>query len=319
MVPVRLLRFAALYKVKVDVYVGQGSALGRYSGYDYDIYCRHLILNTSEDLRSWALRFTVLESAECLNGTWRFMLASPEATEWNPTVVTIVGRMQRAYLARAGRRARGSRDVQRTEVALLFLKYALFSPVDSHQGDIRSSMGMFLCTWTCMMTPLPNSSRRYLHAVLNCGRSTFVTGHQIEVWKERLPQSCPLARCSRCCSSTRAEQRISSWNTEVHLTDAFDTRLGRWCPLLRHVDLSRSKVTDATLVAISRGCAELQSLRLSETDVTDAGLKAIGEGCRSLRAFSLWQGTEAVTDSRSRPSTWMLGTRADRHRQDLCL
>jgi hypothetical protein len=30
--------FASLYKVKFDVYVGQSSALGRYSGYDYDIY-----------------------------------------------------------------------------------------------------------------------------------------------------------------------------------------------------------------------------------------------------------------------------------------
>jgi hypothetical protein len=62
---------------------------------------------------------------------------SPEAIEWDPTVVTVVGRLEGIdSTARARRRARGSRDVQRTEVALLFLKYDLFSHVDSKQQDI---------------------------------------------------------------------------------------------------------------------------------------------------------------------------------------
>jgi hypothetical protein len=84
----------------------------------------------------WVERFVDLESAECLNGTWRSLLVSPEVTEWDPTVVTIVGRMQGAYFVRAGRRARGGRDVQRTEVALLFLKYDLFPDAHSDQGDV---------------------------------------------------------------------------------------------------------------------------------------------------------------------------------------
>jgi hypothetical protein len=126
--------------------------------------------------------------------------------------------------------------------------------------------------------------------------------------------------------------QIDSECFDVLLTDAFGTQLGRWCPLLRHVDLSGLQVTDATLVAISRDCAELQSLRLSETHVTDAGLKAIGEGCPGLRAFSLWGGTEAVTDSglvslskgcfglqaKSRRFTWVLGARVDRHCRNVC-
>jgi hypothetical protein len=124
--------FVSLYKFddpKVDVYVGQGSALGR-SGCDF-IYCRRLVLNTSEDIDFWVGRFKPVESAECLNGTWRSMLVFSRwtALEWDPSVVTIVGRKQGTYLVRAGRRARGSRDVQRTEVALLFLKYDLFSHV----------------------------------------------------------------------------------------------------------------------------------------------------------------------------------------------
>jgi F-box/leucine-rich repeat protein 2/20 len=70
-------------------------------------------------------------------------------------------------------------------------------------------------------------------------------------------------------------------------TDAFGTQLGRWCPLLRYVDLSFSKVTDATLVAISRDCAELQSLNVSKTCVSDAGLKAIARGCPLLECINV--------------------------------
>jgi hypothetical protein len=282
--------FVSLYKVKFDVYVGQSSALGRRSRYD-DIYCRRLILNTSEDLDLWMRAFVVLESAECLNGTWRSMLVSPEATEWGPTAVTIVGRKQGTYLARAGRRARGSRDVvQRTEVALLFLKYALFPLADSDQRAVSFLDGDVLVHVDMHHDVAPEFVET-LRA--RCAELRVLHLRQAVLYLSLESTAAAIASASPLLETLR----FSSWNTEVQLTDAFGAQLGRWCPLLRHVDLSHSEVPDATVVAISRGCPELQSLRLGGTCVTDAGLKAIGEGCRGLREFSLWGGTEAVTDS----------------------
>jgi hypothetical protein len=128
--------FHKFYHAKFDIYVGQSSALGRRFGYG-KICCRRLVLNTSEDLDFWMRRFVVFESIECLNGTWRSLLASRGTPlEWDPSVVTVVGRKHGTYLVRAGRRARGSRDVQRTEVALLFLSYNLFPSANGDQGDI---------------------------------------------------------------------------------------------------------------------------------------------------------------------------------------
>jgi hypothetical protein len=44
--------------------------------------------------------------------------------------------------------------------------------------------------------------------------------------------STSLCSCSRLCG------RFSWWIRDVQVTDAFGTQLGRWCPLLRRVDLS---------------------------------------------------------------------------------
>jgi hypothetical protein len=276
--------------LKSDVYVGQSSALARCCGYN-DIYCRRLILNTSEDLGLWMHDFVVLESAECLNGSWRSLLFSPEATDWDPTVVTIVGRKHGTYLARAGRRARGSRDVQRTEVALLFLRYKLFPYAGNDQqdfsflnGDVLMHLDMddegvdpkFDQTLRARCAELRSFHLRYGGSYVRL-QSTAASIASVSPLLQRLG--------------------ISTWRPRVQLTDAFGTLLGRWCPLLRHVALPGLQVTDETLAAISRDCAELQSLDLSRTHVTNAGLKAVGEGCRGLREFSLGGGTEAVTDS----------------------
>jgi hypothetical protein len=280
------------YDANFDVYAGQSRALVRYSRYGYgDISCRRLILNTSEGLDCWMRRCVVLESAECLNGTWRSLLASRwTPLEWGPTAVTIAGRKHGTCLARAGRRARGSRGVQRTEVALLFLKYDLFPQTDSDQRGFSFLDG---------------------DAVVHVDMHHDVAPEFVETLRARCAElrSCYLREGGSCLCLRRTAAnsiasaspllqrlRISSCRTKVQLTDAFGTQLGRWCPLLRHVDLSGLQVTDETLVAIARNCADLQSLRLSRTYVTDAGLKAIGEGCRGLRDFSLSGFTGAVTD-----------------------
>jgi hypothetical protein len=231
--------------------------------------------------------FVVLESAECLNGTWRSLLFSPEATDWDPAVVTIVGRKHGTYLARAGRRARGSRDVRRTEVALLFLRYKLFPYAQQDSSFLDGDVLMHLDMDDEGVHPDFVETLRARCAEL---RSSHVRQGGSYV---RLPST-----AASIASASPLLQRlgISTWRTKVQLTDAFGTQLGRWCPLLRHVDLSGLQVTDATLAAISRDCAELQSLHLSRTHVTNAGLKAVGEGCRGLREFSLGGGTEAVTD-----------------------
>jgi hypothetical protein len=200
------------------------------------------------------------------------MLLSPEATVWDPTEVTIVGRIHRTYLVRAGRRARGSRDVQRTEVALLVLLHDLFGHGNRGQregfsfldGDALVHLDMEDDVAPEFVETLPARCAELRSFHLRHGASN----RGLESTAASIVSASPLLQ----------RLRISSLRTKVQLTDAFGTQLGRWCPLLRHVALSGLPVTDATLVTISHDCAELQSLHLSRTYVTDAGLKPSAKG-----------------------------------------